>query len=53
MLRLFGKIAHHIAYGLDVGQYLVGDLHVEFLLHIHDQLHNVQRVRVQIVDQAA
>jgi hypothetical protein len=36
---------------LDFLGILVGDLHAELLLEAHDQLHEVQRVRIQVLDE--
>ncbi len=47
LLNVFYRIAH----GADVLGILVLDLKVEFLLHRHDDLDEIKRIRVQIADE--
>src|SRR5215469_10327863 len=44
-------VVDRIAHGLDVLCLLVGDLHLELFFHRHHQLHDVQAVRPQVLDE--
>src|SRR5205823_5518779 len=44
-------VLHRVADGLDLLRLLVRDLHPELLLEAHDQLDQVERVRVEILDE--
>src|SRR5512143_1335604 len=53
-LRLFlvrRDVLDHVVDGLDLLGLLIGDLDPELLLHLHHQLHDVQGVRPQVVDE--
>src|ERR1043166_6068195 len=47
LLHVLGRLGH----GTDLLGVLVGNLDVEFLLERHDQLHRVQRIRAQVLDE--
>ena len=47
------EILHDVADRMNVRQLLIGDLHIKFLLKIHDELDNIQRISLEILDQSA
>src|SRR5512143_4187543 len=52
--RLFlvrGDVLDDVVDGLDLLGLLVGDLDPELLLHLHHQLHDIERVRPEVIDE--
>jgi len=41
-----------VANGLELLGLLVGDFHAEGLLEVEDELHQVERVRVEVIDES-
>src|SRR5271165_3884086 len=50
-LRMLLDVIHRILHGADFFRVLIGNLDVEALLEGHDQLHGVERVGAQVIDE--